>query len=78
MILLDLIMPKMDGMKMLKKLREDKWGKNAPVLILTNIEGNAKKTVEALENGVFEYIVKNRWTLEDLKKRVKEKLGANK
>ena len=38
LILLDIIMPKMDGMTMLKKLRESgDWGKQVPVIILTNL-----------------------------------------
>ena len=76
LILLDLIMPKIDGMTMLKKLREDEWGKDASVLILTNLEGDTQKTLEALESGVFEFMVKSRWQLEDVKKRVKEKLSV--
>ena len=76
LILLDLIMPKVDGITMLKKLRADAWGKEASVLILTNLEGDTRKTVEAIENGVFEFMVKSRWQLEDVKKRVKEKLSV--
>ena len=74
LILLDIVMPKLDGMGVLAKLREDSWGKTARVLILTNLEGDAEKTVQAVSRGVFEFLVKSRWSLEDLKKRVKEKL----
>ena len=78
LVLLDLIMPKIDGLTLLKKLREDDWGKNAQVLILTNLEGDAEKTLTAIENGVFEFLVKTRWSLEKLKKIVEEKLyGEN-
>ena len=75
LILLDIIMPRLDGIATLSKLREDPWGKTARVLILTNLEGDAEKTVSAIEKGVFEFFVKSRWTLEELKKRVKEKLA---
>lgn len=37
LILLDLMMPKMDGTSMMEKLREDTWGKNVPIIILTNL-----------------------------------------
>lgn len=74
LILLDLVMPKMDGMTVLKNLREDEWGKNANVLILTNLEGNADKTLTAIDNGVFEFLIKARWSLEKLKKTVLEKM----
>lgn len=74
LILLDLIMPHMDGIGMLTELRADSWGKTVPVLILTNLEGDAQKTIDAIERGVFEYIVKSRWSLDDIKERVAEKL----
>ena len=35
-ILLDILMPEMDGLTMLTKLRDDKWGKDVPVILLTN------------------------------------------
>src|SRR3989304_617137 len=46
LIVLDLLMPKMNGITMLKKLREDEWGKNASVIILTNLEGRTDATLE--------------------------------
>ena len=41
LILLDLIMPEMDGMTALKKIREDVWGEKVPVIILTNLSANS-------------------------------------
>jgi len=72
-ILLDIIMPKMDGITMLKKLREDEWGKKVLVLILTNLSDD-RKVAEALEQNTFDYLVKSNWTLEDVVKKIKEKL----
>ena len=37
LIMLDLLMPKMGGIEMLKKLRQTPWGTNIPVVILTNV-----------------------------------------
>jgi two-component system alkaline phosphatase synthesis response regulator PhoP len=73
MILLDIVMPKMDGNTMLKKLREDSWGNTASVMVLTNLDSltNIAKTVE---NNAFEYFVKSDVKIEDLVSRVKEKL----
>jgi DNA-binding response OmpR family regulator len=72
-ILLDIVMPIMDGMTMLKKLREDNWGKDVPVLILTNLSDN-KKIAEAMEQNTFDYLVKSNWTLDDVVNKVREKL----
>ncbi len=73
-ILLDLLMPKLDGMSALKKLRDDPWGKEVAVIILTNASG-AQKVNEAVENKVTDFLVKADWKLEEVVKRVKEKLG---
>ncbi|MFA5133237.1 MAG: response regulator [Patescibacteria group bacterium] len=72
-ILLDIIMPKMDGLTMLKKLRRDEWGKDAKVLVLTNLS-DATSVENALEAGVHDFLVKADWKLEDLVKKVKDKI----
>jgi len=73
LILLDLIMPKMDGMEMLKRLRQDNWGKNVKVIILSNLT-HPDKEREAKELGVEDYIVKADWKLEEVVKLVESKL----
>ncbi len=74
LIILDLIMPKTDGLSMLKELRGDDWGKEVPVIILTNLS-DAENVAKAMEKGVYDFLVKSDWKLEDLIKRVKDKLG---
>ncbi len=73
-ILLDIIMPKMDGMTVLKKLREDKRGKDIPVILLTNLADD-QKVAEATEEGVYGYLVKSDWKIADVVKMVEERLG---
>lgn len=75
LILLDLILPEMDGITMLKKLREDEWGKDVPVIILTNLSDD-KTITEAIRSGIYSYLVKTDWRLEDVVKKVKAKLGV--
>ena len=70
-ILIDIVMPKMDGLTMLKKLREDDWGKSVPVIILTNL-GDMEKMAEAVEDGICNYLIKTDWSLEDIVKKVKK------
>lgn len=72
-ILLDIIMPKMDGLTMLKKLREDKWGESANVILLTNLSDN-DKVAEAMKNKTYDYLVKSDWNIKDVVKLVAEKL----
>ena len=72
-ILLDILMPKMDGLTMLNNLRHDGWAKGIPVFILTNVEDQAKMA-SAVDNLAQGYFVKSNWKLEDIVSEVKEKL----
>lgn len=74
LILLDLVMPKMDGMTMLTKLRANKWGKSAKVIILTNLS-DAERVAQAVEKGTYEYLVKVDWNVMDVVKKCKKYLG---
>jgi DNA-binding response OmpR family regulator len=73
LILLDIVMPKMDGMTMLKKLRQDSWGRKVPVIILTNLT-IAEEIAEALDKGVHDYLVKADWKLEDIVDKIRHTL----
>lgn len=74
LILLDIILPGINGMEMLNKLRKDAWGKDALVILLTNLNEPAQVS-DGLAQHVHAYIVKSDWTLEDIVKKVKEGLG---
>jgi len=76
LILLDIIMPKMDGLTMLKKLREDVWGKNTKVILLTNLNDN-EKVSEALLQGSYDYLVKSDWKIEDVVTKIRARLGES-
>lgn len=73
LILLDLLMPVMNGITMLKQLRLDPWGKNAKVIILTNLSDRAK-VAEAGELESHEYLIKSDWKLDDVVAKVRERL----
>ena len=72
-ILLDIVMPKMDGIMVLKKLRADDKTKDIPIILLTNLYDN-EKLAEAAQYGVYDYLIKSDWKIEDVVKKVKEKL----
>ncbi len=74
LILLDLLMPKMDGMEMLQKLKEDSTTRDIPVVILTNLS-DYEKISEALSLGAMDYLVKANYKLEDLLEKVKTVLA---
>jgi len=72
-ILLDIIMPIMDGITMFHELRKDDWGKSAKVLILTNLSDHEKMAI-ATEKKSYGYLIKSDWKIEDLMKKVRETL----
>jgi DNA-binding response OmpR family regulator len=74
LIILDILLPKMSGIEMLKKLREDVWGKTAKVVILTNLTDGGT-LADVMQEEVFDYFVKTDIKLEDFVKKIKVKLG---
>ncbi len=67
LILLDLIMPEMDGQTFLKKLREDAWGKKVPIIILTNLsETNKQSAAQVASHEPTLYLIKSDWKLHDI------------
>jgi DNA-binding response OmpR family regulator len=73
-ILLDLQMPNMNGAEALTEIRAHDWGKDIPVIVLTNLgEEEAPKSLKTL--GVHSYIVKAELTPRQVVSRVKEVLG---
>jgi DNA-binding response OmpR family regulator len=81
LIVLDMIMPNMDGMAMLRSLREDEWGKNAKVIILSNVGDGSKlsEAVEAglIESGINDYLLKIDCQPNELANQIKERLGMS-
>jgi len=76
LILLDLIMPEMDGMTALKKIREDTWGETAPVIILTNLSAiNGNVEDDAIAHRPTHYLIKSDWKLHDIVKKIEEIVG---
>lgn len=73
LILLDIVMPHMDGMTMLSFLRKDAWGKTVPVIILTNLSAtDEKRNSDITELLPSFYLIKSDWKLEDLLEKIQE------
>ena len=75
LILLDLVMPVMDGWEFLEKLNNDEWGRSAKVIILTNAD-DINSLSRAIEGHGYEYLVKTDWKLEEVLEKIKGELGA--
>lgn len=74
-VLLDMMMPQMNGDEVLRQMRTSDWGKDTIVLILTNMgKEEAAKSLEALH--VHSYIVKAEMTPKQVAQRVKQALSS--
>ena len=73
LILLDILMPQMNGLAMLKKLRDDDWGKNAKVIVLTNYDEKEYVATE-LDNEAYDYVIKTDIKITEVIQKIKEKL----
>ena len=74
LVLLDLLMPKMGGIEMARQLRADAWGKEAKVIILTNVT-DLEHVSTALDEKVFDYLVKADTPLDELVTKIREVTG---
>lgn len=73
-VLLDIIMPKMDGFSVLTAMKEDEELKNIPVLLLTNL-GQDEDIKKGKELGAVGYLVKASVTPSEVVTRVKTELA---
>lgn len=70
LILLDIVMPIMDGHTMLEKLRSDPWGKNVKVIMLTSMD-DVKNITEAHTGTITDYLIKAHSSLDDILQKVR-------
>lgn len=79
LILLDILLPRMNGFQFLKVLRDDPGFKDIPVIIFSNL-GNSNELEKLREFSVIDYIIKANVTIHELVERVSEYLknGPNK
>jgi DNA-binding response OmpR family regulator len=71
LIMLDVMMPKMNGFDVLRKLKEDEKLKNIPVILLTNLAGQ-EDAEKGLELGAVLYLVKSQYTPKQIVQKVEQ------
>jgi DNA-binding response OmpR family regulator len=72
LIISDILMPKMDGIEMAKKIKEN--DKSAVIVFLTNIK-DVDYTSKIEKSGDFEYWIKSDLRIEEIVEKSKQKLG---
>ena len=75
LVLLDIMMPEMNGLEVLDKLKAEEATKSIPVVILTNLAGDHDAEA-AISRGAVKYIIKSEHTPKDIVALVKEILTA--
>lgn len=73
-ILLDIVMPKMDGFDVLREIKKDNIAPNAVIFILTNL-GQKEDVDRGLKLGASDYIVKAHFTPSEVVAKVRNFLG---
>lgn len=72
-ILLDILLPKMDGFTALSKLKEDEQVKNIPVILLTNL-GQKDDVEKGLQMGAVDYLIKAHFKPSEVVDKIKSVL----
>ena len=70
-ILLDLLLPNIDGFEFLKQIRENPILKTTPVIVFSNLS-EEKDIVRAKELGITDFMVKSNFTLDELSQRIQK------
>jgi DNA-binding response OmpR family regulator len=73
-ILLDILMPELDGFEVLKIAKSDESTKDIPVLIMSNL-GQEDHIQKGMQMGAVGYIVKSQFTPSKVVEKIKETLG---
>ena len=71
LLLVDILMPKMNGMDMIKKVRLDAWGKTVKIIIITNLSDPLFE-LEAKKLAVLDYVIKSDWDLNEIVTKIKK------
>lgn len=75
LILLDQLMPKLNGVAMLKQLRTDPWGGGVPVIMATNMS-TTDIINEAIDAGANDYFIKSEVSIADILKLVGDQVNG--
>lgn len=69
LVMLDLMMPKMDGIGFLRAIRAEPWGVDMPVIMETGMD-DFKKMSDGVELGVRGYVIKTDYSVEAVLRQV--------
>jgi len=70
LMLLDIVMPYMDGLEVLKKVKSDEKNKNLPIILLTNLS-QKEEVDKGLKLGASDYLIKSHFTPSEVLEKIK-------
>ncbi len=76
LILLDVILPGMDGFEILKNLKSDKKTRGIPVILLTNLS-QKDEIMKGLELGADDYLIKAHFMPSEVVKKIKQTINRD-
>ena len=74
LILLDIIMPVMDGSEMIEELKKNSDWKDIPVILLTNV-GEKDSIDKFRKTGIKDYLIKSHFTPAEVIEKIEKALG---
>ncbi len=77
LVLLDVVMPKLQGFEVLKALKQDAATARIPVIVLSNL-GQERDVAQAMALGAVAFLIKANLSLQDLVDRVDAALATGK
>ena len=75
-VLLDIMMPKLNGLQVLERVKADPTVSSIPIVILTNLGGSQQDIERGLELGAVAYLVKSAYRPDEVIAKVKEVLAG--
>lgn len=73
LVLLDIVMPKMDGLAVLKEMSGDKKFKKTPIIVFSNVDVQ-DEVMKFANLGVVEYLLKANFTMKEVVEKISKHL----
>jgi len=73
LLILDILMPRLDGISALQELKQDEATRTIPVIVLTNLS-DFENVQKVMDLGVRNFLVKSDWGIDKIAEKVEEVL----
>lgn len=75
LVLLDLVLPGIDGYEVLRRAKEDSETAKVPIMVLSNL-GQQEEIKKALDLGARSYLIKSNFSLEEISQKINEIINS--